>query len=81
MPIYEYQCLDCGKVSEIMVGVCAEPAELLCASCGGKNLEKMLSAPGGFSIKGEKGGLRCGSEKTCCGRDDPCEKPPCGHKS
>ncbi len=81
MPIYEYRCLGCGQVSEILIGVGAEPAELLCASCGGKNLEKILSAPGGFSIKRESGGTHCGSEKTCCGRDERCEKPPCGNKS
>ena len=74
MPIYEYKCRDCGKVSEFLVGVGQEKAEIKCSSCGSKKLEKIFSqsviATGGHII-GSQGG------KTCCGKDERCDTPPC----
>ncbi len=43
MPLYEYQCADCGKVLEVIQRFSEDPlAE--CPECGGR-LEKLLSAP------------------------------------
>jgi putative FmdB family regulatory protein len=44
MPIYEYRCADCGEVSELLVGIGRNSDDLTCRSCGGKRLEKMMSA-------------------------------------
>ncbi len=43
MPLYEYQCADCGKVLE-MIQKFSDPPLTECPSCGG-SLEKLLSAP------------------------------------
>ncbi|NNG47230.1 MAG: zinc ribbon domain-containing protein [Deltaproteobacteria bacterium] len=49
MPIYEYQCRKCQRVTEKIQGVQDSPLRK-CPSCGGK-LEKMMS-PGAFVLKG-----------------------------
>jgi len=43
MPIYEYKCLKCGRVIEILQRSSEPPLEK-CPSCGG-SLKKLLSAP------------------------------------
>ena len=77
MPIYEYRCRKCGKISELLVGVGSYADELKCSHCGSTDLEKLMSAPAGFSFSQKSGGLACGRTTTCCGRSEPCEKPPC----
>ena len=43
MPIYEYQCQDCGHELEVMQKVSA-PQLVDCPSCGAPGLRKKLSA-------------------------------------
>jgi putative FmdB family regulatory protein len=43
MPLFEYECRDCGKPFEAFVTASRTPA---CPSCEGTNLAKMLSSPG-----------------------------------
>ena len=43
MPLYEYQCLDCGLVFEKLQKF-SDPPETACPSCGGK-VSQLLSAP------------------------------------
>lgn len=50
MPIYEYQCSDCGQRVEKMQKVSDAPLTV-CDNCGGK-LEKQWSLSG-FQFKGE----------------------------
>jgi putative FmdB family regulatory protein len=70
MPIYDFKCRDCGKVSEILVrGADGRPAQ--CTGCGSENLERLISAS--YIIKTEVPT----SGATCCGRAERCEKPPC----
>jgi len=75
LPIYEYECQDCGKIGEFLVGVGQDAANLICSFCGSTNLHKMVSQS--FVVR--SGGIM-GSQrgKTCCGRDERCSKPPCG---
>lgn len=49
MPIYEYRCASCGRVTELIQRV-DEPAAAECGHCGGR-LEKLFSAPS-FQFKG-----------------------------
>ena len=73
MPIYEYQCLDCGQICEVLVapsGAGAEPVR--CTSCGGRNLEKIMSAAS-FVV----GTDSRPAGRTCCGRQERCAAPPC----
>lgn len=42
MPIYDYRCSDCNKVSELLVRSSVAPA---CPACGSRHLEKQMSMP------------------------------------
>ncbi len=74
MPIYEYRCTDCGAISEYLVGVGKGHDDIKCRFCGGNHLEKVLStaniSTGGNMISSQGG-------KTCCGREERCNTPPC----
>jgi len=74
MPIYEYECKNCGKISEFLERVGGEIVVKECKHCGSKNLKRIFSTA---SIR--SGGNSSGSidGRTCCGRDVPCEIPPC----
>ena len=43
MPIYEFECLDCGNTTEILMAN-SETDLAVCGGCGSKNLKKLLSA-------------------------------------
>jgi putative FmdB family regulatory protein len=43
MPIYEFSCLNCGKVFEKLVLKNEEIQELRCPYCGSKNIKKLIS--------------------------------------
>ena len=49
MPIYDYRCLDCAHMSELLMKVNAAP---VCPKCGSQAMEKLVSmpAPQGKSI-------------------------------
>jgi putative FmdB family regulatory protein len=70
MPIYEYKCLSCGKVSEVLVKGFFSPRPPKCPDCG-KDMERCLSSPSVVTEKGKPSGT------TCCGREERCETPPC----
>ena len=77
MPIYEYRCVACGKVSEIFQGMGDKDDLLHCKFCGSDNLDKILS-PTAFSLKGDSDsnagltccekGVSCDNPKRCCQR-------------
>lgn len=74
MPIYEYRCAKCDKVSEFLVGVGQEKTEIKCKYCGSEDVHRIISATfvaSGKNIIGSQHG------KTCCGREERCEQPPC----
>ena len=50
MPIYEYQCKDCGEISEILQKI-SDPPATTCPECGGEALTKQVSAAG-FRLAG-----------------------------
>jgi len=70
MPIYEYQCPSCGKITETLVqGFFATKAPK-CPDCG-HDTARRLSLPALVTETSHHSG------KTCCGREERCEKPPC----
>ncbi|HAJ26770.1 MAG TPA: hypothetical protein DCG53_05920 [Syntrophus sp. (in: bacteria)] len=74
MPIYEYECATCGKVSEYLEGINSEEEEARCRFCGGADLRRLMSPsalPRSGPVIGSQGG------KTCCGRAERCDVPPC----
>ena len=70
MPIYDYKCQDCGKVSELFLRS-ADSEDIKCPDCGSKNLEKLISASYMIRMNASMPGT------TCCGRTEQCETPPC----
>lgn len=70
MPIYDFKCRDCGKVSEVFLRKESGQAAP-CPDCGGMNMDKLFSAS--YSIR--QGSSTHGD--TCCGRAERCESPPC----
>ena len=71
MPIYEYRCKACGSTSEYLVSV-GNDGDIACKKCGNTEMERILS------VASFTGGI---SERvpgrTCCGREERCETPPC----
>ena len=43
MPLYEYRCLGCRKKVTLLVGMTADPDREACPSCGGTDLERLVS--------------------------------------
>ena len=86
MPTYEYECEKCGHRFEKFQTMRDEPLTT-CPKCDGQ-LKRLFGTGGGVLIKGNVrystdskqqniAQTRCGNKVPCCGRDVPCEKPPC----
>jgi putative FmdB family regulatory protein len=43
MPIYEFTCQDCGRLTSIFVKSMVSSYETVCQHCGGKKLERTVS--------------------------------------
>lgn len=69
MPIYDFKCRECGKVSEILLRNNNETVR--CLNCGSSDLEKLVSASCVIKNYSSTYGA------TCCGRAERCEAPPC----
>ena len=70
MPIYEYSCENCGKITEILVN--KEKDDTVCKYCGSVRLKKLISVPGAIIMGNPES-----KGTTCCGRDERCDTPPC----
>jgi putative FmdB family regulatory protein len=57
MPLFEYECLNCGNVFEVMVRQGGSGTAPTCPECGKADLERLWSPFLGQSGKGES----CGS--------------------
>lgn len=80
MPTYEYECQKCGYRFEKFQNMSEEPLKN-CPQCGGE-LKRLIGKGAGIIFKGSgfyatdyKRSSQ--SEKTCCGKDEPCDVPPC----
>jgi putative FmdB family regulatory protein len=72
MPLYEYRCRDCGAVTETLVMSARRTDDLTCRTCGGRSLERLPSSPASVSVR-----ERAPAGRTCCGKDERCDTPPC----
>ncbi len=76
MPLYEYQCKDCGHINGILViGKLNNP---VCNSCGSKNMTKKMSAHSSSSgIRANR--VSNAKDISCCGispdQTDGCADP------
>ncbi len=43
MPIYEYDCVECGEPFKKLVRASTQKSEIACPSCGSANAKKKLS--------------------------------------
>ncbi len=79
MPMYEYQCRECGYIMEVLVLSAKEKQKLFCSECKSEYVNRLISKTylkkGGSSEPAY--GPRCGSETTCCGSTTPCDTPGC----
>lgn len=74
MPIFEFKCRSCGKVSEFLITRAKGRDSNQCRFCGSDQLEKILSAPS--IVKGGDGTHRFPKENgDCCGITNPCADP------
>jgi len=44
MPLYEFRCLECQEVFEILVIKSDDQKEMKCPKCGAENFERVMSA-------------------------------------
>lgn len=72
MPIYEYECLNCGGLSEFIEGVSGRTRDRLCKHCGGVSLRRVLSKGVTSRMDGVVGAQ---GGRTCCGREERCGEP------
>jgi len=70
MPIYEYKCMDCGGVSEILV--LKESDSVRCKDCDGTRLTKLMSAHSAPAASSGRGTQPPGR---CCGSPEGCGNP------
>jgi putative FmdB family regulatory protein len=79
MPTYEYECTKCGHTFERFQQMTADPLRK-CPECGGK-LRRLIGIGAGVIMKGSGAHTtdltRCGGTTPCCGRETPCDVPPC----
>lgn len=67
MPIYEFRCLECKEIFEVIVMAGNEDDEIKCSHCGSQTFERVLSS-GSIAVgsspsaPGQQGGLQ---ERTC----------------
>jgi len=79
MPIYEYACEKCGKVTEKLVSISADNGEIECPECDGK-AAKIMSATafhlkgGGWYSQGYDSKPSCGSKSD----SHACQSCPAG---
>ena len=43
MPIYEYRCEKCRRVTSVLTTRVSEKVDAVCAHCGGKKMSRMMS--------------------------------------
>lgn len=44
MPIYEYNCRECGRLTSVFVRSASSPIDASCKGCGSRELERAVSA-------------------------------------
>ncbi len=74
MPIFEFKCKSCGKISEFILGHNKDRNAMQCRFCGSNQLEKIFSVPS--MVKAEGGSQDFPRESgECCGITNPCDDP------
>jgi len=69
VPIYDFKCRECDRVSEILLRS-TDDQTVRCPDCG-NSMERLISSSFVVKTASQAPG------KTCCGRTERCETPPC----
>ena len=72
MPLFDFKCKNCGKVSEFLISKTDEVNSLECPFCNYTEFEKVLSMPAEVKVK-EGGHSMNGKNSGCCGMSNPCD--------
>ncbi len=64
MPIYEFKCLKCNECFEILFTSAQETAELKCAKCDSRDVERVLSSTN-FSVSSGSSAGACAQTRSC----------------
>jgi len=77
LPTYEYRCVRCGYRFDKFQAMTEAPVRE-CPECGGP-VERLIGSGAGVLSKGQsyRRSTRCGRALPCCGRNSPCDSPPC----
>ena len=75
MATYLYACSRCGELEAEQA--MSEPAWERCPTCGGP-LRRLIAGGTSFVMKGRGAGNPCERQVPCCGREQRCDRPPCG---
>jgi putative FmdB family regulatory protein len=71
MPIYDYKCQDCGEISEIFLHGLDNAQSITCPACGSEMVGKLFPTSYMLQLETRAPG------RTCCGKSERCETPPC----
>ena len=71
MPLYDYRCSTCGEIFEHLQGL-SEPDPTTSPCCEAP-VERTLGIPADH-----RGRHARPAGRTCCGREERCDSPPCG---
>ncbi len=64
MPIFEFECIECGAVFEKLVRKAGADADVVCPKCGARRVEEKLST---FASTSSSGGSEAASSKCSTG--------------
>jgi putative FmdB family regulatory protein len=64
MPIYEYKCLECQKVFEVISTSSSDSQQVKCAKCGSARVQKTISASS-FRINSGSSSIPSGALSGC----------------
>lgn len=64
MPLYDYQCKECGEIFELMVRFSEANQAQICPKCESKNTQRQLSIVASFKVasSGSSNSSSCGTQ-------------------
>ena len=71
MPIFEFRCMKCGNVFEMLFTSPNHEADLSCPECHGTNLERVVSTTN-YVMGTGKGGKKAKISTKSCGPANSC---------
>jgi putative FmdB family regulatory protein len=67
MPLYEFRCLKCQELFELLVMAQSDTVETKCPHCGAADFERVMSTASYNMSGGGSGGSPKATTRTCAG--------------